>query len=36
MSKRFDCEGVKTQSIQLDAELVNRLLKTDAQMGKSL
>lgn len=29
-------EGVKTLSSQLDSVLVNRLLKTDSQMGKSL
>lgn len=29
-------EGVKTLSSQLDSVLVNRLLKTNSQMGKSL
>lgn len=36
MSKRFYYEGVRTLSSQLDAVLVNRLLKTNARMGKSL
>lgn len=36
MNKKFYCEVVKTLSSQRDAVLVSRLLKTNAQMEKSL